>query len=757
MLTDSFSIPSSFFQWTGGIRFLSKNKKTQSIEAVVDDDQFLDSDYSEEEEEEEVGEDQTVIDQEGGSEFEEDDDENQIERILPLEKKFKKIHQSNIYNSDLEINNNNFNDQEVPMMVDSDSDTSNNSNSNNINSSELDAIVSDQDTEMLSINDQMMVCDSVTTTTTTSTSPPSFLSNPFSFFKRKPNCFSIPSLVKHQQQNNNNINRQHINKYHNQIERDRGIFGQNYSSKTRLYRNQQQQKRGSIGGNKEYHIEDFPLEVLVHIFSFLDHQEIGFTIPLVNKNFQEISNIVVLWKDLFYRYWNFKSSMQRKKGFYIDPNTIILNTNRQIPLVLDNNNNNNNLEIQNNNNSQNNNNHLIIDQLLNNHFYNQQQLQQNKEELESNSMFRDYKSLYKKRHIIEKNWKKGICSVQTLYGHQDGVWGVQFHKNLLVSGCEDGVMKVWDINEGECLNTLIGHNDVVNSFHFEGNRIVSGSDDSTLKMWDPITGKCLNTFYGHTGSVWMLEFKDNWLISGGDDRVVRIWDMNTGKMVQNLIGHVGRIYYIQMGENLVVSGAQDKSCRVWDIRCGQAVHNMVSNSPVHCLQVNGNLWNGGGDWSVASGHNNGSISVWNMRTGSLQAMLSNPLCCPVWHIQFRKNVIYTSSCNDLHAWNLNLAVPSTSSPTFSESSQQPQLGQLTRSKIFKGHTKSIKHFQVKDNRLVSGGLDNKIKVWDLEKPGNNYLYTLVGHTKSVDWLEFKKDKLISGSADHTIKIWDFYN
>eukprot|EP01133_Synstelium_polycarpum_P003894 gene3894-4504_t len=438
-------------------------------------------------------------------------------------------------------------------------------------------------------------------------------------------------------------------------------------------------------GKRSTTIGDLPLEVLVHIFSFLDYREIGGSLQLVNRSFRGIGNVFVLWKDLYYKHW------RRTRKFHS---------------------------------------------------------QQKEFQKQQEKQYKDFKKLFQVRHIVEKNWRRGICSVQTLYGHQEGVWGVQFHGSTLVSGAEDGVMKIWDINEGECMHTLAGHNDVINSFHFEGDRIVSGSDDATLKMWRASTGQCVNTFQGHVGSVWMLEFKDNTLISGGDDKTVRLWDMTTGQQKQTLTGHTGRIYYVQMGNDLVVSGAQDRTSRVWDVRSGQAVHTMTSNSPVHCLQMNGELWSG--DWSVASGHNNGTISVWNMRTGSLQAVLANPLCCPVWHIQFRQNVIYTSSCNNLHSWNLNTALPTDSGPSGT-------MKQLTSSKVYKGHTKSIKHFQVKENRMVSGGMDNKIKVWDLDKPGNNYLYTLAGHTGSVDWLEFKKDKLISCSADHTIRVWDYYS
>lgn len=58
--------------------------------------------------------------------------------------------------------------------------------------------------------------------------------------------------------------------------------------------------------------------------------------------------------------------------------------------------------------------------------------------------------------------------------------------------------------------------------------------------------------------------------------------------------------------------------------------------------------------------------------------------------------------------------------------------------------------------LVSGSLDNKIKLWDLDK--KSLITTLTGHKKSVSSVRvFHKENepyLVSGSEDSTIKIWN---
>jgi WD40 repeat protein/tRNA A-37 threonylcarbamoyl transferase component Bud32 len=57
-------------------------------------------------------------------------------------------------------------------------------------------------------------------------------------------------------------------------------------------------------------------------------------------------------------------------------------------------------------------------------------------------------------------------------------------------------------------------------------------------------------------------------------------------------------------------------------------------------------------------------------------------------------------------------------------------------------------------RIASGGLDDAIKVWNLES--GELLLTLKGHTKPVNCLAISPDCqiLVSGSDDHTLKVWN---
>lgn len=61
-----------------------------------------------------------------------------------------------------------------------------------------------------------------------------------------------------------------------------------------------------------------------------------------------------------------------------------------------------------------------------------------------------------------------------------------------------------------------------------------------------------------------------------------------------------------------------------------------------------------------------------------------------------------------------------------------------------------------NNRLLSGGCDYSIKLWDLNS-NNECIHTFLGHTKNINMLkELKNDRFISFSNGDT-RLWDLKN
>ena len=138
----------------------------------------------------------------------------------------------------------------------------------------------------------------------------------------------------------------------------------------------------------------------------------------------------------------------------------------------------------------------------------------------------------------------------------------------------------WNWRTGPILSpkVLKGHDDhVITCLQFSGTRVVSGSDDGTLKVWSAVTGKCLRTLVGHTGGVWSSQLSGNIVVSGSTDRTLKVWNADSGHCIHTLFGHSSTVRCMDMDGTTVVSGSRDGTLRMWDTTSGNCLHVLVGH------------------------------------------------------------------------------------------------------------------------------------------------------------------------------------
>ena len=130
--------------------------------------------------------------------------------------------------------------------------------------------------------------------------------------------------------------------------------------------------------------------------------------------------------------------------------------------------------------------------------------------------------------------------VRTLSAHEDWVHAVAVTPDgrYAVSGSNDRILKVWEVETGREVRTLSGHEGWVNAVAVtpDGRYAVSGSFDRTLKVWEVETGLEVRTLSGHEGSVRAVAVTPDgrYAVSGSFDRTLKGGGRNPGRTLCRL-------------------------------------------------------------------------------------------------------------------------------------------------------------------------------------------------------------------------------
>ncbi|KAJ8597767.1 WD40 repeat-like protein [Rhizopogon salebrosus TDB-379] len=166
-------------------------------------------------------------------------------------------------------------------------------------------------------------------------------------------------------------------------------------------------------------------------------------------------------------------------------------------------------------------------------------------------------------------------------------------QTMVVSGSEDGKLRLWNMEEGNVVgDPWKGHNAAVRWLDWspDDKEIASGSQDGTIRRWNPKTGRQIAPPI-ETGHRWVYAVKyspqGDKFASGGEDGVIqdgahifsasrdftiRKWSID-GKELVVLRGHTNSITSICLtgDESHLVSASLDCSVRIWDLKTNEQV------------------------------------------------------------------------------------------------------------------------------------------------------------------------------------------
>lgn len=385
------------------------------------------------------------------------------------------------------------------------------------------------------------------------------------------------------------------------------------------------------------------------------------------------------------------------------------------------------------------------------------------------SFTRPWKDVYSERLTIERNWRRGRCTVRTLKGHTDGVMCLQFSETLshpsfpiLITGSYDRTVRIWNLESGMEVACLKGHTRAVRALQFDEAKLITGSMDHTIRVWNWRSGQCIRTLEGHTEGVVCLNYDSNVLASGSVDATIKVWNFRTGAAF-TLRGHSDWVNSVQLwdSESNTVSSVASSSANMFDaVSYGGASPPAGNGAP----QIDPGKM-------LFSASDDGTMRLWDLTGRTCVRLFKGH----IGQVQSMRLLLVDEGCgessvdNDHEVVKVSRAIlPPADHPGYDASaltvpaefisqaygsSSRPLDHSFTvqnnNDKQKSGSGKGTPSSQRRVPMLISGSLDNTIKLWDIDT--GIAVKTLFGHIEGVWAVASDKLRLVSGSHDRTIK------
>lgn len=285
--------------------------------------------------------------------------------------------------------------------------------------------------------------------------------------------------------------------------------------------------------------------------------------------------------------------------------------------------------------------------------------------------------------------------VKTLKGHRDWVTCmVEIRDGRILSGSEDGTIKLWAMTESKCLSEFREHEDaVLGLIQFTDTKAVSVSRDKNIKIFTFGNMKEITTININQPFCCICPVSDTSIAVGGGDNEIRIFDLSDSNDIPEcevLEGHKNQVRVIKRidePKSIYASGSCDMTVKIWNF--GQKT--LMATLEGHTAPINSLLLLSNG--KLASGSDDYTIKIWNLtkmeKEASIQELHGHPMCLA----QISDNQIVSGSSD----WSLIVYNMNTTAEEFR----------------FEGHNEGVKVVLVtQTGQLVSGSNDHTIKVWE---------------------------------------------
>ncbi|KAF9497841.1 WD40 repeat-like protein [Pleurotus eryngii] len=277
--------------------------------------------------------------------------------------------------------------------------------------------------------------------------------------------------------------------------------------------------------------------------------------------------------------------------------------------------------------------------------------------------------------------------------------------------------------------------------------VVSAGCDQVIKVWEVEHGNCIHTLTGHTATIRSLKLlhRSPTAVTGARDRTVRVWDIQKGRMLRVLEGHEDRVRCVEVCGRRAVSGSYDGTCRMWDIDTGKCIHVLTGHrNQVYCVAFNGVY--------IASGGLDTVVRVWSAETGAClsilaghTALVSQLQLSPVSREEMMRARNRSWDVTGPHFPSYTYTSPTSTSPPNFPSNSNP---------LSQSHPSPNPVLNLPSPRpiLATGGSDGRVITYDIES--RQVVHRIAAHDAAVMALQFDEYFIVTAGADGRVRVFE---
>ncbi len=226
---------------------------------------------------------------------------------------------------------------------------------------------------------------------------------------------------------------------------------------------------------------------------------------------------------------------------------------------------------------------------------------------------------------------------------------------------------------------------------------------------------------------------DRSVATGGSDGMILVWNITTGQNLLSIKAHNGYSFglvFTADSKKLISAGVDDQYIKIWDLDSGICLKSWRSSASIYRIALSAD------DRTLACSGENGSLLLWDVRTGKLLKELIGHVGHVIGVAFQPQGTLLASSSFDsiVKLWDLTTG---------------ECIHTLTE------HTQLVWSvaFNALGTQLVSTSFDTLVKLWDVET--GCCIQTIQAHSRAAVEGLFSPDGqfIVSSSQDLTVRIW----